>query len=349
MSKLDSLFSWKTLVNAARIRNFEPILRILEEVEPDTVPDIWYHRKCPFIFTMKKTLERIKNEKESGSSECTSSQSEPVRRSVRSPSSELLLPKKCLICSKPKYIRNTRTHEKLVLCTDLRADRTLKMAALKKTDGKMMIACSHELVAKEVYYHRTCYQSFTREFLSNKNSESEHCSDKSTAFEKVANFLSHLIKNPQVVELTKLTSLLETQLLEEEVESETVIKSAKENLKRKIETEFTEINFVQIGRQCYAYPDTVEISEVITQLETTKKEHKELKALSDAEKLVTKCALTVREVKEKSVNLPWPRKTSELKNENFHCPNLLDLLYTIETVIYSRPGLWYYQWTSQNS
>ena len=153
----------------------------------------------------------------------------------------------------------------------LRADRTLKMSTLKKTDGKMIIACSDELVAKEAYYHRTCYQSFTRHPLSNKNSESEHCSGKSSSFEKVANFLSHLIKNPLVVELAKLASILETQLLEEEVESETVIKSAKKNLKRKIETEFTEINFVQIGRQCYVYPDTLEISEVITQLETTKK------------------------------------------------------------------------------
>ena len=125
--------------------------------------------------------------------------------------------KKCLICSKPKYIRNTRTGEKLILCTDLRADRTLKMAALKKTDGKMMIACSDELVAKEAYHHMTCYQSFIRDFLHNKNSESEHCSYKSTAFEKVANFLSHLIKKPQVVELTKLTSILETQFFEEEV------------------------------------------------------------------------------------------------------------------------------------
>ena len=123
--------------------------------------------------------------------------------------------------------------------------------------------------------------------MSNKNSESEHCSDKSTAFEKVATFLSHQIKNPQVVELTKLASILEIQLLEEEVESETVIKSAKNNLKRKLETEFTAINVVQIGWQCYVYPDTLEISEVTTQLQTTKKELKELKALSDAEKLVT--------------------------------------------------------------
>ena len=40
LSKLDSLPSWKTLINAACIRNLEPILRILEEVESDTVPDI---------------------------------------------------------------------------------------------------------------------------------------------------------------------------------------------------------------------------------------------------------------------------------------------------------------------
>ena len=56
----------------------------------------------------------------------------------------------------------------MILCTDLRADRTLKMAALKKTDGKMMIACSDELVAKEAYHHMTCYQSFIRDFLHNK-------------------------------------------------------------------------------------------------------------------------------------------------------------------------------------
>ena len=64
LSKLDSLPSWEALVNAACIRNFEPILRILEEVEPDTVPDIWYQWKYQSIFTMKKTLECIKNEKE---------------------------------------------------------------------------------------------------------------------------------------------------------------------------------------------------------------------------------------------------------------------------------------------
>ena len=38
--------SWETLVNAARIRKFVPILKILEETEPNILPDIWYHRNC---------------------------------------------------------------------------------------------------------------------------------------------------------------------------------------------------------------------------------------------------------------------------------------------------------------
>ena len=56
LTKLNSLPSWETLVNAARIRKFEPTLKILEEVKPNILPDIWYHRKCRSIFTMKKDL-----------------------------------------------------------------------------------------------------------------------------------------------------------------------------------------------------------------------------------------------------------------------------------------------------
>ena len=74
-------------------------------------------------------------------------------------------PKKCLICSKVKFIQGTRTQEKLILCIDLRADETLKMTSQQKTDERMIAACSDELVAKEAYYHRIDYQSFTKDFL----------------------------------------------------------------------------------------------------------------------------------------------------------------------------------------
>ena len=79
-------------MNAARIKKFEPILKILEETEPNILPYIWYHGKCQSIFTMKKDLQHIEKEKQAADSEGTSSQLTPIR-SIRSPKNELLLPK----------------------------------------------------------------------------------------------------------------------------------------------------------------------------------------------------------------------------------------------------------------
>ena len=56
-------------------------------------------------------------------------------------------------------------------------------------------------------------------------------------------YLSNLVGNPDIVELSKLLGMLESQLQEEGVESETVIKSERKNFKRKIEREFAKINF----------------------------------------------------------------------------------------------------------
>ena len=109
------------------------------------------------------------------------------------------------------FIRVTRTREKLILCTDLRSDQKLQMASQQKTEEKMIAACLDELVAKEAYYHRTCYQDFTRGFLSNRNTE-EQSVDESSAFKKVTIYLSNFFENPDIVELSKYTGILESQL-----------------------------------------------------------------------------------------------------------------------------------------
>ena len=98
LAKSNSLLSWETLVNAARIRKFEAILKILEETEPDIFPDIWYHRKCRSIFIMEKDPQRTEKEKQAADCGGTSSQLTP-RRSITSPTNELLLSKKYLIRS----------------------------------------------------------------------------------------------------------------------------------------------------------------------------------------------------------------------------------------------------------
>ena len=118
----------------------------MEETEPDILPNVFFHRKCRPSLTMKKDLERVEKGDQVADSEGTSYQSTPLR-SIKSPTGELFLPKKYLICSKVKFPRKTRTQEILVLCTNLRADETPKMACQQKTDEMMIAAGSDALVA----------------------------------------------------------------------------------------------------------------------------------------------------------------------------------------------------------
>ena len=80
-----------------------------------------------------------------------------------------------------KFICGTGIREKLILCTDFRADQTPKMTSLQKTDEKMIAVCSDELVAKGAYCRWTCSRSLTRDYLINRNTE-EQSVDESSAF-----------------------------------------------------------------------------------------------------------------------------------------------------------------------
>jgi len=49
------LESWRTLRRAAELRHHEDILGI-QVNSPDKIPEVYYHRKCRSIFTMKGDL-----------------------------------------------------------------------------------------------------------------------------------------------------------------------------------------------------------------------------------------------------------------------------------------------------
>ncbi|CAH3186638.1 unnamed protein product, partial [Porites evermanni] len=50
--------SWKTLLNAAVIRNHEGILTIAKTLKEGEIPRISYHGKCRGIFTLKRDLKK---------------------------------------------------------------------------------------------------------------------------------------------------------------------------------------------------------------------------------------------------------------------------------------------------
>ncbi len=152
-----SLDSWNSLVNAARIGKDAPILDLMKELAEEEIPSIYYHRKCRSIFTMKKLLETItKKEDKAGESE-----DPEVATSLRLSSRQVphscstVYDVKCIFCQKnTKFIRGQKTRESLLI---------QRNAAIKKMDGRMLDIVSRDLVAAEGHYHRSCYRSYTRQ------------------------------------------------------------------------------------------------------------------------------------------------------------------------------------------
>ena len=289
LSKLSGYESWLTLLEAAKHRNFEPILEASRLLVDHEIPNIWYHRSCRSVFTLKKNLDKFVQD-DNGETLTRKSQ-----RNVISNSSGTVLPKTCLFCQKEKYLCKTRTREKLVLCTDLRVDTSLKEASKAKQDTRIMAICSEELVAKEAWYHRTCYREYNRVTYVYQESEGETMSGDSKEIEAVKHRLSDLIKNPDVVEYIILTDIVEKTLREEGETSATVISSAKKNLKRKIQNEFDGINFITSSGRILIYPDTLSKEELVTKSYNLKKELECTLKCTNNEKLVIKCATILRE------------------------------------------------------
>ena len=56
-----SLDSWETLLNAAKIRKHVPLLEVVKTAFLGQIPQIFYHRKCHSYFTLKQGVEPNSN------------------------------------------------------------------------------------------------------------------------------------------------------------------------------------------------------------------------------------------------------------------------------------------------
>ena len=61
-----------------------------------------------------------------------------------------------------KYKKGTNTREKLLCCSEFRADEKICSAATRKFDSKILSIASDKLIAKEARYHTSCYRNYTR-------------------------------------------------------------------------------------------------------------------------------------------------------------------------------------------
>ena len=163
--KFSSESSWKTLLQAADRRCFQPILDLSSTVPDGEYPPLKYHKTCRSMFTLKRDLDSCGKEIEETNEAQTNSRSS-LRLTNRAEGYEKrecdkLLPK-CIFCNKAKCVRKTNTKEKLLSCAELRADDSIRKASFLRGDKRIAAITTDDLIAKEAKYHKTCYRDYIR-------------------------------------------------------------------------------------------------------------------------------------------------------------------------------------------
>ena len=88
LTALHDIQSWESPLKAVGIRQYKPVLDLLEKLKDGEVPGICYHRKCRSIFTVKKDLDRIlKTKGTTGNCELSMRQE---KRSSRGPPAKVI-------------------------------------------------------------------------------------------------------------------------------------------------------------------------------------------------------------------------------------------------------------------
>ena len=95
----------------------------------------------------------------------------------------------------------------------MRADETIRKAAVGKNDHRMLAVVSRELVAAKACYHKSCYRNYTRNIpVSGDKKEASEYTEYSRAelqgYEKLFNYIrTDLLQNPRIVRLSYMLCL----------------------------------------------------------------------------------------------------------------------------------------------
>ena len=149
---------------------------------------------------------------------------------------------------------------------ELRSDETIRAAALKKLDDKILAINSRELVAAEAKYHKSCYKAHTKSYgHDTKASESETAEGKyqqieHRAYEMLFDYIrAHLFSQPRVIKLTELTDVVMDNMRALGCENDDIKLHTKKHIRRNLEREFCDsLHFVHAENgRVLVYPDNL--------------------------------------------------------------------------------------------
>ena len=235
--------SWKTLLNAAQVRQHKPLLDIAKELPEETIPQILYHRQCRSRFTLKRDLLLLQkpNNDEHNKGSVSGSR---LKRSKAT--SSTVYDSKCIFCEKEKYRKGTKSREPVVKCTELRCDQRIRECAILKKDTKITAIASRDMVAAEAHYHHSCYRMYTKIETDTTDAaslitEEEYLYNESErqAYQSMFTFIRNdLFVRPRVVKLSELTRRLTEDITLTGIPK--IKDSTKKHIRRSIEKEFAD-------------------------------------------------------------------------------------------------------------
>lgn len=225
-------------MDEAAVRKHEGVLATSRTLEEGEVPEIYYHRKCCSLFTMKKDLEEL-------TKIAQSHRMYNIRPTSTANSSSRVYARNCVFCQKDKYVKGTRNREKLVQCVEMRGDQQIRNAALMKNDSSILTVVARELVAAEA-----CYRDYTRPMTYNPTIEADiidTCDNdgdesynhaENQAFSKLFDYIRiKLLRRPKPVRFSELYKMFASNLKSQR--GKEVKESTRTHFRRKFEREFT--------------------------------------------------------------------------------------------------------------
>ena len=216
--------------------------------------------------------------------------------SQTSNSSSTILPQICIFCGRDsKYKKGTNTTEPLRCCAQLRVDKKLKTISTERHDAKLITLTSHELLAKEARYHPSCYKVYTKpvKLFMGQNDTFKIDALRSTIDELIAFCEGHIT----FINDVKKTYL--KKLEEEGVET----KNATKNLRRSIERNCSDVQFLIVDNEEVIYPNTVTMEEILSLFFKKQKKMEQLKNV--AENIYSLAVAIRKELEECTYNTSW--------------------------------------------
>ena len=190
----------------------------------------------------------------------------------------------------------------------LRADQKLKTIETERHDAKLTTLTSDELVANEARHHPSCYKLYTKrvEPPMGQNHTFKIEALRSTIEELLASCEGHIT----VINDVKKTYL--KKLEEEGVET----KNATKNLRRSIERNCSDVQFLIVDNEEVICPNTITMEEILSLFF---KKQKKMEQLKNAEENIYSSPVAIRKELEEcnTYNTSWLPSCDELDMDCF--------------------------------